>query len=126
MATARRVLLVEDDDDTRELMTEVLVAAGYRVTTAPSGAEGLRALASEHIDVVLTDVGMPGVGGLEVARGAKAIAPHVPVLVLTGYSNREDLERARGREVDAVLLKPIDPDELAGAVAAALGGPGRG
>jgi two-component system, OmpR family, response regulator len=112
-----RVLLVEDDDDNRELMTEVFETAGYQVTTAASGREGLRKLSEQPADVVITDVGMPGMGGLEVARGAKQIAPQVPVVVVTGYAEREDIRSARGREVDAVLVKPVDPDLLTACVA---------
>jgi two-component system, OmpR family, response regulator len=111
-----RVLLVEDDDDNRDLMSEVLQAAGYHVTAAASGAEGLRGLAEQPVDVVVTDVGMPGMGGLEVARAAKELAPHVPVVVVTGHSERDDIARARGKVVDLVLLKPVDPDALVGAV----------
>jgi two-component system, OmpR family, response regulator len=111
-----RVLLVEDDDDNRELMGEVLQDAGYQVMLAASGAEGLRMLAEHSIDVVVTDVGMPGMGGLEVARAAKEIAPRVPVVVVTGFADREDIARARGREVDAVLVKPVEPDSLTSTV----------
>jgi CheY-like chemotaxis protein len=111
-----RVLLVEDDDDNRELMSEVLQAAGYEVTTASCGAEGLRKLSETSVDVVVTDVGMPGMGGLEVARAVKEIAPTVPVVIVTGYAEREDIASARGREVDAVLVKPIDPDSLTAAL----------
>ncbi len=111
-----RVLLVEDDEDNRELMSEVLEAAGYQVLSASSGSEGLKALAETSVDVVVTDVGMPGMGGLEVARAAKEIAPTVPVIVVTGYAERQDIAEARGRDVDAVLVKPVDPDALAAAV----------
>jgi CheY-like chemotaxis protein len=111
-----RVLLVEDDEDNRELMSEVLAAAGYRVMSVSSGAEGLRTLAEHSIDVVVTDVGMPGMGGLEVARAAKEIAPTVPVVVVTGWAEREDITRAQGHEVDAVLIKPVDPDALSATV----------
>jgi two-component system, OmpR family, response regulator len=111
-----RVLLVEDDEDNRELMTEVLETAGYEVLSAAGGAEGLKALAEQEVDVVVTDLGMPGMGGLEMARAAKKIAPRVPVIVVTGYAEREDVASARGREVDAVLVKPVDPDSLAAAV----------
>src|SRR5574340_239432 len=107
-----RVLLVEDDQDNRELMGEVLQDAGYEVVLAASGAAGLRTLAEHSIDVVVTDLGMPGMGGLEVARAAKEIAPTVPVVVVTGYADRDDIARARGREVDAVLVKPVDPEAL--------------
>jgi two-component system OmpR family response regulator len=115
-----RVLLVEDDDDNRELMSEVLESAGYEVLAASSGADGLRALAERSVDVVVTDVGMPGMGGLEMARAAKEIAPAVPVVVVTGYAEREDITSARGREVDALLVKPIDPDALTAAVAGVM------
>ena len=111
-----RVLLIEDDEDNRELMAEVLEATGWQVLTAASGSAGLRALAEHSVDVVVTDVGMPGMGGLEVARAAKEIAPGVPVVVVTGYTERDDITSARGREVDAVLVKPVDPDALVAAV----------
>ena len=107
-----RVLLVEDDDDNRELMAEVLASAGCEVLSAPSGKDGLQTLSEHSVDVVVTDVGMPGMGGLEMARAAKAIAPQVPVVVVTGWAERDDIASARGREVDAVLIKPVDPDAL--------------
>jgi CheY-like chemotaxis protein len=109
-----RVLLVEDDDDNRELMAEVLAAAGFEVVSAASGKEGLRSLSERSVDVIVTDVGMPGMGGLELASAAKAVAPSVPVVVVTGWAEREDI--ASAKDVDAVLLKPVDPDVLAQAV----------
>jgi len=115
-----RVLLVEDDDDNRELMAEVLASAGYDVVSAATGADGLRTLSERSVDVVVTDVGMPGMGGLEVAKAAKAIAPAVPVVVVTGWAEREDIASARGHDVDAVLIKPVDPDALAAAVSDAV------
>ena len=112
-----RVLLVEDDDDNRELMAEVLTSSGHEVLSTATGQDGLRTLSESSVDVVVTDVGMPGMGGLEMARAAKAIAPRVPVVVVTGWADREDIATARGRrDVDAVLLKPVDPDALAQAV----------
>lgn len=119
------VLLVEDDDDNRELMGEVLESAGYRVSSAASGAEGLKTLAETSVDVVVTDIGMPGMGGLEMARAAKEIAPSVPVIVVTGWAEREDIARARGREVDAVLVKPVDPEQLTNAVGEIMRAKGR-
>lgn len=108
-----RVLLVEDDDDNRELMAEVLESFGCTVLSASSGQAGLKTLSECSVDVVVTDIGMPGMGGLEVARAAKAIAPKVPVVVVTGWAERDDIASARGRDVDAVLIKPVDPDALA-------------
>ncbi len=107
-----RVLLVEDDDDNRELMAEVLAASGCEVLSASSGQDGLKQLSEHSVDVVVTDIGMPGMGGLELARAAKRIAPRVPVVVVTGWAERDDIAAARGRDVDAVLIKPVDPDAL--------------
>lgn len=117
-----RVLLVEDDDDNRELMAEVLSSSGHRVLAASSGQDGLKTLAENSIDVVVTDVGMPGMGGLEMARAVKSIAPTVPVVIVTGWAERDDITRARGHEVDAVLIKPVDPDALAAAVSDVVAG----
>lgn len=119
------VLLVEDDDDSREIMAEVLAVAGYTVHSVASGPEALRTLAESSVDVVVTDLGMPGMGGLEMARAAKEIAPTVPVLLVTGWTEQQDVERARGREVDAVLLKPVDPERLTAEVATAVAMRGR-
>jgi two-component system, OmpR family, response regulator len=121
-----RVLLVEDDDDNRELMAEVLEAAGYAVTTAASGDEGLVTLGRGGVDIVVTDVGMPGLGGLELARAAKKIAPHVPVVVVTGWAERDDIAQAEGRDVAAVLIKPVDPDTLVESVRKVSPGGGAG
>ena len=115
--TRLRVLLVEDDDDNRDLMAEVLDTAGHEVVTAASGREGLKALAERPVDVVVTDVGMPGMSGLEMARAARAVAPGVAIVIVTGWAEREDIVQARGRDVDAVLVKPVDPDVLARTVA---------
>jgi len=120
-----RILLVEDDDDNRELMAEVLESSGYEVLSAASGQDGLKKLSEHTVDVVVTDVGMPGMGGLEMARAAKAIAPEVPVIVVTGWAERDDIARARGRDVDAVLIKPVDPDALTQTVRDVAQGRGR-
>ncbi len=109
-----RVLLVEDDDDNRELMAEVLATSGFEVVSAASGRDGLRSLSERSVDVIVTDVGMPGMGGLELAAAAKRVAPSVPVIVVTGWAEREDIASARA--VDAVLVKPVDPEALARAV----------
>lgn len=123
--TNLRVLLVEDDDDNRELMAEVLIASGFDVLSAATGQDGLKTLSEHSVDVVVTDVGMPGMGGLELAKAAKQIAPTVPVVIVTGWAERDDITSARGKHVDAVLIKPVDPDVLAQAVSDVALGRGR-
>lgn len=119
------VLLVEDDDDSRELMAEVLAAAGWAVHSVASGREALRILSERSVHVVVTDLAMPGMGGLEMVHAARAIAPSVPVLVVTGFADGEEIDAARSWAVAAVLVKPVDPARLTEAVASVLAGPDR-
>ncbi len=117
---AARVLLIEDDDDNRELMAEVLVDAGYEVVTARSGSEGRERLASGAFRLLMSDVGLPDVEGLELAREVRQRWPDVRVLLVTGFADRPDLDAACGREIDAVLRKPLGPDTLVAAVRSVL------
>jgi DNA-binding response OmpR family regulator len=119
MGETPTVLLVEDDDDFRELLAEVLGLEGLAVVQASTAEAALAALAGGAVDAVVTDLGVPAAGGLSVARAAKARGP-IPVLLVTGQADREDVVRARGREVDVVLEKPFDPDALAEAIRGAL------
>src|SRR5574339_492346 len=90
------VLVVEDDEDTRMLYTDGLGYVGYRVITAATGVEGLRAARDQHPDVILLDVSLAGADGWEVIRCLKASSAtgDIPVLLVTGHP---DLER-RARE----------------------------
>jgi CheY-like chemotaxis protein len=120
MAGQPPVLLVEDDDDFRELLAEALGLEGFEVLAASSAEEALLALGTSRVDAVVTDLSVPGAGGLAVARAAKARGA-IPVVLVTGHAEREDVARARGREVDAVLGKPVDPAVLAETIRGVLG-----
>jgi CheY-like chemotaxis protein len=119
--TSRRgpVLVVDDDDDLRSLVAEVLEDEGYDVATAPNGAEALAALRSgaPRPGVVLLDLVMPGVDGHEVldAIDADASLRGLTVLLLTGDAGDA------ARRVTGVVTKPIDVDGLLAAVARAAG-----
>jgi len=106
-----RILLAEDEELLRELETTILQQAGYEVITA-GDADELRSLVSEYkesVDLLLTDVVMPGVSGQELVHLARARWPAVRVLYMSGYSNRE----IRIPESDAEFLqKPFTPSEL--------------
>ena len=90
------VLLVEDDDDSRELMAEVLAAAGWGVHSVARGREALRILAERSVSVLVTDLSMPGLGGMELVHAARAIAPSVPIVVVTGLPIRRRSRRPAG------------------------------
>jgi signal transduction histidine kinase len=108
------VLLIEDNDDGREMMAMMLGAQDYRVTSAVDGYEGLR-LAGESVpDVALIDIGLPGIDGYEVARRMRAdpATREVRLIALTGYGQEADQRRALEAGFDAHLVKPVDLERL--------------
>ena len=114
------VLVVEDDEDTRMLYSDGLGYVGYRVITASTGIEGLRAARDQHPDVILLDVGLAGADGWEVIRCLKASRStgDIPVLLVTGHTNLG--ERAQAEGCSGYLLKPFRLDALRTAVASAI------
>jgi len=115
------VLVVEDNDDVRELAESVLSMSGYAVLSAPSGEQALQVLRDgAHVDLLFTDVIMPGgMNGLELVEKVKATHPRLPVLVTTGYMD-ELPGRGRGEGLN-VLAKPYKHEDLLERVKAALG-----
>jgi signal transduction histidine kinase/CheY-like chemotaxis protein len=111
---ARRVLVVEDHLDTSETLRDLLELSGFEVQIAGSGAEGVAAARQFHPDVVLCDLGLPGMNGYEVAstlRRDPATAA-ARLIALTGYGGEEDRRRSHEAGFDIHLTKPVDPGLL--------------
>jgi signal transduction histidine kinase len=108
------VLIVEDRESDRELLARVLRGDGHRVSCAASGADGLDQLDQLNPDVVLCDVVMPGMSGLDFCRAVKnrSAAAYVPVLLVTGRTDREDLLAGFAAGADDYIGKPIEFGEL--------------
>ena len=109
------VLVIEDNDDGREMMAMMLEAQQYRVTTAIDGYEGLRLAFEKHdIDIALVDIGLPGIDGYEVARRLRAdpATSNLRLVALTGYGLEDDRQRALAAGFDAHLVKPVDLNRL--------------
>jgi CheY-like chemotaxis protein len=105
------VLLVDDDPGVRFALTEVLRERGYHVTCAASGAQALTLLAG--IDVVVTDLAMPGMDGLELVSQIRARAPGLPVILLTAHGSEQMVRIASSRGACGCVSKPFDIDEIA-------------
>ena len=116
-----RILVVEDNEDVRELAETMLASAGYAVVSAPSGEQALNLLdEGDAIDLVFTDVMMPGgMNGLQLADQVRARRPGTPILVTTGYM--DELPAARGQRLD-ILSKPYRQEDLLARVRAILPG----
>lgn len=109
-----RVLVVENEAPAAQALAQLLGAAGHTVEVAPDGFAALRAAENNHPDVVLLDIGLPGMGGWEVARKLQALpADKRPLLVaVTAYGQDEDRRRSREAGIDLHLTKPIDAEQL--------------
>ena len=116
---AARLLVIDDDPDVREVSCECLSLLGYDVEAARDGADGLAQLTRERFDLVVTDLHMPHLDGWDVLESARAIAPGMPVIILTGAATDEDRERTRAHGV-RLVSKPFDLSELKAAVRDAL------
>jgi PAS domain S-box-containing protein len=116
-----RVLLVEDDEDSRKLLGMMLKKQGAEVTSASSSAEALSALGQISPDVVLSDIGMADEDGYELMRKVRALPAEggglTPAIALTGYATRKDRERALSAGYQLHLAKPVEPADLVAAIA---------
>ena len=112
---ARRVLVVEDNEDAREALRLVLALDGHDVLEAADGPQGIALAVGERPHLALIDVGLPGLDGYEVARRLRTVTGARPYLVaLTGYGQPEDRVRALASGFDAFMVKPVDPEALRG------------
>jgi CheY-like chemotaxis protein len=102
----RRLLVIDDDASYRQTVGWLLRKLGHTVAEAESGSAGLALLRQQPVDLVMTDLMMPGLTGWDVARLAKAIHPHLPVLLVTGYAGAIPPDQPERRYVDALLAKP--------------------
>lgn len=111
---AKRILIVEDNVDSRETLRDLLELWGHQVEVAPDGAAGLVAFATCPPDVALIDIGLPGLNGYDLTRQIRAagVSPVVRLVALTGYGQPEDRRRALEAGFDDHLVKPLDPEKL--------------
>jgi CheY-like chemotaxis protein len=107
------VLLVEDNPDSRRTLARLLKLYGHRVETAEDGPRGLEKAIARRPEVVLLDIGLPGMDGFEVGRRIRdGLGDQVFLIALTGYGQPEDRERVRRAGFDLHLVKPVEPDHL--------------
>jgi PAS domain S-box-containing protein len=112
----RRILIVEDDADTQDLLKTVLQRQGAEVTTVGSGAGALEAIAHSKPDVIISDIGMAGENGYELIRKIRSMDPkkggRIPAIALTAYAGAADRRRALLAGFQTHLAKPVEPDDL--------------
>jgi two-component system phosphate regulon response regulator PhoB len=119
------ILIVEDDGDLLEVLRFVLEDEGYRVSTAKGGAEALEIAKSEELSLILLDVTMPDIDGLEVAKRLRADPATANIRLALHTGLEPDAIRARFSDYDAFIAKTEDSEKLVDAVKAAFEQPGR-
>lgn len=115
-----RILIVEDDSVSRRIFSDLLKGEGYEVECASGGAEGLRLLAERPCDLVITDLVMPDIGGMEILSRIKESDPGIDVIMVTGNANLESAIFALKHGARDYLIKPVNPDEFRHSVARCL------
>jgi CheY-like chemotaxis protein len=124
------ILCIDDEPVLREMLEQVLESNGHHVAVASDGQEGLDVFKREQtgnnpFEVVITDLGMPGMDGLDVARRVRAFAPDTPIILLTGWGTLLGEDAAEANTFNAILSKPARVPELMAALAKATSGPSR-
>jgi CheY-like chemotaxis protein len=103
------ILFIEDEDKVRDAGLRVLQSLGYRVLTASNGKEGIEVFRKAgKVDLVLTDMIMPEMGGREVIERLKQLAPGIKALIITGYTMQEDVQALREAGFVDIIYKPLD------------------
>ena len=113
-STKRTALVVDDVSDVTEMLSVLLSHAGYAVVTAASAPQALIAANEFQFDVIISDIGMPGMNGYQLARELRQLPGYenVPLVAVTGYSMFDDRERSKSAGFNAHMTKPIDPSAL--------------
>ena len=116
----RTLLVVDDSEPTREVLQRNLAAAGFKVLTAPGVAESLKILDGTRVDLVVTDLKMPGVSGMDLVRHVRENLRDTEVMMITGYATVEGAVQAVKTGAEEYLAKPFTDEELLAAVNRAL------
>ena len=110
----RRILVVEDQEDNRQILRDLLTSADYEMTEAENGEEALAAVAKQRPDLILMDIQLPIMDGYEATRRIKAdpALKDIPIIVVTSYALSGDEGKARDAGCDAYVTKPYSPRQL--------------
>jgi len=118
-ATPLRIMVVDNESSVRELLAEILAADGHTVTLAAAGQEALHRFQSDDFDLILADLTMPGMDGLELIRSLRARDPVVAIAVISGWGSEARRTAEQGVGVDLTASKPLDLEQLRRLVASA-------
>lgn len=117
----KNILITDDDQSIRLLFKEVLTSAGYHVVEAGNGREAIKIITKEPIDLLILDIKMPDVHGVEALQRIRSRKKNLPVIVCTAYKHMKDDVTIQTSDVAAFLTKPVDINELTKTVKGIIG-----
>ncbi len=115
-----RILVIDDEDPVRDILSRMLRAKGHEVAVASDGEEGIEQFKKEEFDLVFTDLGMPGISGWEVGKTLKQLNPKIPVAMITGWGMELNREKMRENGIDLIVSKPFNFDQVIQLVSEAM------
>ncbi|MEW6376375.1 MAG: response regulator [Thermodesulfobacteriota bacterium] len=102
-----KILIIEDDDEMRSLLRDFFKEEGFEIDSADKGSEAFRKLVKEPFDLIITDIRMPGLSGLDILPRIKKLQPEVPIIVITAFGSEDVHRKVFERGATAYLEKPI-------------------
>jgi|GEM_PF-2966248 len=106
------ILIVDDDEEILTVLDKLLGRVGHRVVTATNGESGIELFQKSRFDLLMTDLGMPGMSGRVLTRKIKALRPDIPTIMITGWGAQFDTETLKGDGVDFLVTKPFDYEKI--------------
>jgi two-component system, NtrC family, response regulator PilR len=107
-----RVMIIEDDKEMRSLLKDFFEEEGFETDSASNGVDALRMLSKDHFDLVITDIRMPGLTGLDILPRIRRLKPEIPIIVMTAYGSDDVRRRSLERGATIYLEKPIHLSKL--------------
>ncbi len=102
-----RVMIIEDDEEMRSLLRDFFEEEGFETDSVSTGVDALRELSKDHFDLVITDIRMPGLTGLDILPTIRRLKPGTPIIAMTAYGSDDVRRRAFERGATTYLEKPI-------------------
>jgi two-component system cell cycle response regulator DivK len=111
---AKRILVIEDTEDNRQIVRDLLTSVGYEIIEAMDGVEGVARAQADHPDLILMDIQLPEIDGYEATRRIRAISElaRVPIIAVTSYALSGDEAKTREAGCDGYVAKPFSPRQL--------------
>lgn len=117
-----RILVVDDDENVREVLADLLLLEGHEVFLAEDGEKAILIFQEKKPDLIITDLGMPGISGWEVSRQVKSMQPCIKVIVISGWGATLEKDQLERNFVDQVLPKPFHLEQVKNTIAEVMSG----